>query len=542
MFYDGKYFCVSPETYDEVYSLRRAGFRKKKGDSLWRARFVSQAVRYKKFPREIINEVYEQYEEAIKRNREGTKYDDTDEYAYQQRGVDAMKKLMFDEKGNPFLFSSAYLADDMGIGKTKQLIMLREQTGLHRTLVVCPATAKYNWRDQLQQWGKERDICVVEGRAAVFPSDATIVIINFDICAFYAEELREKEWDLVILDEAQYQKNKKSARARAIYGGRTPQGNVLSPVPAKCRVAASGTPVLSRPEELYSTLHYLDPIAWPDYGRFVARYCGAYRDAFGRLNTKGASNLEELHDRLAATILVRRRKRQEVAFTGLSTKHLLPPTIVRPEADEHFLDIQERTADILWRMGINPEESVTEESYDRIVRAFNKDPKCPVPFDEISRVYAETGVAKIPHAVSYIKEKLSERDKLLVFAHHREVIRSIAEAFPNTLVINGAVSAKKRFDRQKLFQDDPEYRLMVAEIRAGGVALTLTAASMVAFIEGSWVPADMQQAADRIDRVTQKEPNIYVSSLIAEGTLDPYMMFVRNRKNKIVKKILDGNL
>ena len=164
-----------------------------------------------------------------------------------------------------------------------------------------------------------------------------------------------------------------------------------------------------------------------------------------------------------------------------------------------------------------------------------------VSFDEMSRVRHETALAKVPDVVTFLKDAVSNH-KVVVFAHHRDVIEQIKDAFGDAAVIlYGGMSEKVKNENIDKFQNDDNVKLFVGSIKAAGVAITLTAASHVVFAELDWVPGNMTQAEDRCHRIGQTD-NVLVQHLVLEGSLDAHMAYKLVEKQEVIDKALDEDI
>ena len=212
----------------------------------------------------------------------------------------------------------AILADDMGLGKTRQTIVsLRHLTpGGHR-LVVCPASVKRNWAREIAIVAPDSTVLVIEGTAPAAPT-AEWVVINYDILGRHIDQFLRVPWAALVFDEAHYLKNHTSARSKlarqltvaAAAANRTLAVQLLT-----------GTPLTSRPRDLFVLLQLADHPLGRSFLAFARRYCAAEKGEYG-WKTGGASNIEELTVQLHGVML--RRSKDDVLSLPPKLRTWLP--------------------------------------------------------------------------------------------------------------------------------------------------------------------------------------------------------------------------
>ena len=432
--------------------------------------------------------------------------------------------------------SRVLFADEMGLGKSIETIAaINTRPGAHQILVVCPATLKINWIREFKKWTtKFLDFEIVSGTKPVNIS-ANVVVINYDILRAHRAALREFNWDYVILDEVHYLKSKKADRTREVFGGikRNEKKEIIDrvePLTFKNILMLTGTP-LNKPKELWPLLQVLDADGLgADWFSYAKRYCGLFeitrwnqqKQIKERVGWKwdGATNLEELQQIMRSRFMVRRLKKD--VLKELPTKRrqvivLEPKSALRKLVRKELL------------------------SYENYSPPNNFDPEL-VPnraFDQLSQLRKEIALKKVPYAVEHIKEVLDETNKIVVWAHHHEVLSAIEESFKGNCVrVDGRVSLAERQSAIDRFQNDGDCKIFIGGIQAAGVGLTLTAASTVIFVELDWTPGNISQAEDRCHRIGQKE-SVLVQHIVLEGSLDERMVQVLIQKQEIIDKTLD---
>jgi len=130
---------------------------------------------------------------------------------------------------------------------------------------------------------------------------------------------------------------------------------------------------------------------------------------------------------------------------------------------------------------------------------------------------------------------------LVVFAIHKRVIKHLKENFPNAVKVDGSVTQKQTQEAVDNFQNDPNIQLFIGNIRAAGVGLTLTAASNVAIIQFPWSPSVLNQAIDRVHRITQKK-QVTAWNLVGENTIEERILNILRNKESIISQVLDGEI
>jgi SWI/SNF-related matrix-associated actin-dependent regulator 1 of chromatin subfamily A len=453
------------------------------------------------------------------------------------------------------------LGDEMGLGKTIQAIGYMNLADVWTAMVVCPANLKVNWQRELERWLVEpRNIHLVDTSDPP-PPDAEVVIINYErlIRPAMLESLMGWCWELLIVDEAHNLKTPTAKRTIAVLGQRANQKKKIEESQgllhrSQAFLALTGTAMLNRPYEMWTLVHTLDPEGFPDRHKYGVRYCDGHQirvgwDKYGGADGpdgtptgapimawdyKGASNLTELQDKLRGKCLVRRLK--EHVLPELPPKRheiivLEPKGVVTP------LKRQMK----LWKRLAAPLEEINAEDraawMDAVARL---EAELEVAFEEMSSERKKIAVAKIPAVVEHVRNLLDNHDlpKLVVFAHHHEVIDALIEAVPESVWIDGRVSAGKRQDAVDIFQGNPDCRVMIAGIRAAGEGITLTAASHEVFAELDWTPARNQQAEDRCHRIGQ--PNmVLIQQMVYDGSIDAMIAKLLVHKMRIAELALD---
>lgn len=455
--------------------------------------------------------------------------------------------------------SGTLIADEMGLGKTIQALgLVNYDRSIESVLVICPASLKLNWEREAKKW-LVRDMSVGVADSRSFP-DRDFVIINYDILDRHISSIRNRRWDLVVLDEAHYIKNPEAKRTKLVLGekrwdaARESWQVVQPPIPARIRLALTGTPILNRPQEMWSMVEWcmMDVPAWrrPEHfrsrTRFWARYAGYRQGRYG-WEFSGPQNLQELQREARLHFMIRRTKNQVLEDLPPKRRQVIE---ISSEGYERVLQREREAFERQHQMLAEAEEAMIlakvagdEQAYHDAVRQLRE--AYSVSFEEMSRVRHEVGLATVEAAESLLSDVIESLDKVVVFAHHHDVIDRVMEiasevcGSKNAAVkLVGGMSASAKQDAVDRFQSDPEVKVFVGSITAAGVGINLTAASHVIFVELDWVPANISQAEDRCHRIGQKD-SVTVQHIVLEGSLTARMAKVLVEKQTTIQQAME---
>lgn len=443
----------------------------------------------------------------------------------------------------------ALIADEMGLGKTIQAIgVINADPSIKRVLILCPALLRRNWERELRKWlTREMKIQVIMERDLPSP-DAEIVVVNYDKLVGKLGDplvaaLKRTQWDLLVADEAHVLKNYKAARTIAVVGSER-EGIVGIDKSARRKIYLTGTPLLNRPIELWTLIHSLNPSEFNNWWHFARRYAGAVRGEYG-IDVSGATNLEELQDRLRQSVMIRRRKADVLKELPPKRRYLVELDYEGNREVERALKAEKQAydemEDELARLRAKAELAKLDENeaaYKEAVKNLQEVGR--VAFSKISKVRHEVAVLKIPFVIGHLGEMLEEGiEKIIVFAHHHDVVHALRDHFSNqAVVLTGETPPEEKDRAVQAFQTAKNVKLFIGSIRAAGVGITLTASSNVVFAELDWVPAMITQAEDRAHRIGQPS-SVTVQHLVFNGSLDARIAKTLIEKQEIYEKVLD---
>jgi SNF2 family DNA or RNA helicase len=146
--------------------------------------------------------------------------------------------------------------------------------------------------------------------------------------------------------------------------------------------------------------------------------------------------------------------------------------------------------------------------------------------------------AKIEQLVSDVRELLEENRKVLIFSQFTSMLQMIRKELPEALYLDGSVEAEKRGELVKSFQEDPNSRLFLLSLKAGGIGLNLTAADTVILFDPWWNDAVERQAIDRAHRIGQKK-TVFAKRYIVPNSIEEKMLQIKAKKQHLADQLLD---
>ncbi len=450
-------------------------------------------------------------------------------YEYQMEGVNFIEY----HKGR------VIIADVMGLGKTIQaLAWLQLRKDVKKVLITCPSSLKINWQEEIEKWvTRKLKVQILEGITS-YEITGDVVIVNYDILNDWIIDLKLTNFDVCIGDELHFVKNSKSLRAKAFI-------EITKTIPNI--IGLTGTPIENDPMEIFGLVNLVNKNIFPNYIKFIERYCdgkqveqrvqgGKVRKVWKR---NGFTNQAELHRILKKHVMLRRTK-DEVdlqlppkTYANIDLK--IDNWSLYKEAEDDFIQyikesynakIQKQLED-----GLTDDEPDLHEKLDAISRA--------PALAKIQALKMLAAQGKMNQVISWVKDFMETDEKLIIFAINKVIVKTLMDAFPFAVKIDGSTSKAKRNDAVKSFQNDAKCRLFIGNMKAAGIGLTLTAASKVAIVQFPWNPGELVQAEDRAHRITQKE-KVTIYKFVAKDTIEERIVNLLKHKQIEIDKIIDG--
>jgi SWI/SNF-related matrix-associated actin-dependent regulator of chromatin subfamily A-like protein 1 len=413
----------------------------------------------------------------------------------------------------------AILADDMGLGKTRQsIVALTEAAPQGPWLVVAPASVKWNWAREIGM-ARPGESAHVVGPALPPPRGfAGWVVVNYDVLGRHLAALAALPWTGLVFDEAHYLKNHTSQRSKHAR-------HLVALAPDAFLHALTGTPLTNRPRDLFPLLQLVGHPMGRSFLSFAKRYCAAEHNGFGWV-TDGASNLEELRVQLHGVML--RRTKDEVLDLPPKLRTWVPVQVPENTGKKETRRVLETLiAGALGRARDRRGGDGVGQDRTRLLA-------------DLTRARVAIARAKVANTLEFVEGVLAQEEKAIVFSAYDEPVQKIAAHFgAQAVLLTGATPTVQRQALVDRFQTDPEVRVFVANLVAGGVGITLTAARQVVFNDLDWVPANHWQAEDRAYRIGQTG-TVNVTYFAAEGTIDEFVAYALRTKSALIEAVVEG--
>lgn len=448
---------------------------------------------------------------------------------YQQTGVSWLRFVTG-------LGLGACLADDMGLGKTVQVIGLLlhrksnrkddEPTQAKPSLLVVPASLLANWKAELERFAPTISFLIAHpsgnmtGNRQIEKQDAQgldLLITTYGMLS-RSEWLRQYDWDLVILDEAQ-----------AIKNSGTRQSRTVKELKAAARVVMTGTPVENRLSDLWSLFDFLNP-----------GLLGGAKAFAGLVKQMEARASYQPLRTLVGPYILRRLKTDKRVIADLPEKVEMSAfcTLSREQAalyEQAVRDLAQKLEEVdgIQRRGLV------------LAQLMKLKQICNHPAQLVGTGdYAPEHSGKFQRLAEICEELGERQEKALVFTQFREITGPLAQLLEGVfgrpgLVLHGGTAVAQRRRLVESFQSEDGPPFFVLSLKAGGTGLNLTAACHVIHFDRWWNPAVENQATDRAFRIGQKR-NVLVHKFVCRGTVEERIDEMIAEKSSLSGDVIDG--
>ena len=406
---------------------------------------------------------------------------------------------------------AAIIADEMGLGKTLQAIgtaiMKKEIFGFRKTLVVCPASLKEQWKKEIEKFSDEKAL-VVQG----FPDERVeqykdehhyFFIVNYEMVMRDQRLINKGGFDFLILDEAQRAKNYETKTA-----------NSLKRLEVKHKLVITGTPIENRLIDIFSIMGILDPHFLGPLWEFSYQHCLFDPLRYNKIN--GYYNLKSLNKKLEK-VLIRREKRKVI--DQLPNIHQLNiPVQLSPLQEDYHSSYARGLAQILHKKFLTPYDMQRMQLLLANMR---------MVCDSTYLIDEETNESPKLEELQYVLlEKLDIRNtrrKIIIFSEwikvHKLIGKMLRENNIGFVELNGKIPVKSRGELIRKFEENDQYKVFLST-EAGGSGLNLQVADILINFELPWNPAKKNQRIGRIDRLGQKSKKLTIFNFITKDSIE----------------------
>gem|GEM_PF-6408210 len=418
------------------------------------------------------------------------------------------------------------LADDMGLGKTVQalayLTRLKADGELGISLMVGPVVTLANWEAEMRRFAPDLKYHRYSGPAwkRYLPGpgeDVDLIIVSYQTLRNDIEKFIDRDWDHIILDEAHYVKNASSRTFKAVKS-----------IKAAHRLSLTGTPLENHLNELWSQMSFLNPGLLGSRNGFIQRYVKPVEKDGDDVA------LVRLSETVAPFIL--RRKKSEVL-------HDLPPkdeTVLRCDMTDDQAEAYHTARELYFRQvsGLLSDEGLSGARI-QIFTILSKLRLLAIHPPLAGEQFSHITSGKMAVLDSLMEEILEEDHKTLVFSQFLGALDRTEKTCRrhNWQFSRLTGSTKNREEPIRNFQENPDTRVFLLSLRAGGVGINLTAADYVILLDPWWNPAVEAQAVDRAHRMGQTRP-VMAYRLITAGTIEEKVLELQEKKKNLIAGVL----
>ena len=414
------------------------------------------------------------------------------------------------------------LLDEQGLGKTIQaLYCIRESlspglstcTNLEALIIVCPAIMQATWKHHVKQILGDLHIKILIHSYEWYSKEEHLKEVIKKINKSYQNIA-------IIVDEAHYIKTPTSKRTQSVFA-------LLKLPQVSFKILLTGTPITRDIDDLYIPLKIFYPNFCKSIYEFRKRFMNCIRTFFGE-TYKGyrSDGAKEYIIAMLQRISLRRTKRT----AGIN----LPPIVRTPV----YIDINKEIAKESLKLLDYATKIINGSNYDTYKTNLEAEA------NHIASIRKALGIAKVPQTLAYIQTVVDANiDKLVIFGVHIDVVNLIVESLSKKYKdytihkITGATTQKQRNTIIDMFQNNDKKQILVANMVACGVGVTLTKASTVVFAELDFTPSNIMQAEARVHRITQNN-SVNSIFLLANDSIDVKIIGLIKSKIEIIKGTL----
>ena len=429
---------------------------------------------------------------------------------------------------------AAIIADEMGLGKTLQAIataiLKKEIFGFSKTLIVCPATLKSQWKKEIEKFTHEKALIVTgfpDQREELYQEENYhFFIVNYEMVLRDSQAINQAGFDFLILDEAQKIKNYETKTAGAV-----------KRIRSKHTLIITGTPIENRLIDIYSIINVLDPYFLGPLWEFSYQHCLFDPEKKDKIN--GYCDLTKLNNKLSG-ILIRREK--YMVMDQLPDKQQIEISVsLSPLQEEYHASFFAGVARIIAKKFLTPYDQ------QQLILLLNN---ARMVCDSTYLIDEETNESpKMEKLKEILLEKFDIQNtnrKIIIFSEwikiHKIIAAMLRENKIGFVELNGKVPVKLRGELIKEFEENDNCKIFLST-EAGGAGLNLQVADMLINFELPWNPAKKNQRIGRIDRLGQKSKKLTIYNFVSRNSIEQQIADGLIVKQSLFDSVLsDSNL
>lgn len=406
---------------------------------------------------------------------------------------------------------NAIIADEMGLGKTIQAIgaaiLKKEIFGFTKTLVVCPASLKEQWKKEVEKFSDEKAL-VVQGtpdeRAEQYKDkEHFLFIVNYETVLRDQLAINKAGIDFLILDEAQRAKNYETKTASS-----------LKRLEAKHKLVITGTPIENRLIDIFSIMGILDPEFFGPLWEFSYQHCLFDPERHNKIN--GYYDLQKLNKKLEE-VLIRREKRKVIDQLPNLQQINIPVELSPLQADYHG-SYARALSRIIRKKFMTPYDLQKMQLLLASMRMV-----CDSTYLIDDETNESPKLEELKHILLEELDVTNKDTKIIIFSEwikvHKLIGKLLRENNIGFVELNGKIPVPARGELIRKFESNPQYKIFLST-EAGGSGLNLQVADTLINFELPWNPAKKNQRIGRIDRLGQKSNKLTIFNFITRNSIE----------------------
>jgi len=421
----------------------------------------------------------------------------------------------FQKTGIEFLIKNdrCILADATGTGKSVQVIIASKLLpDNYDVLIVTTKSLQYNFFIELAYF--DNRVSVVDKKW----ESNKYTIIRYSSLSKWKKEILDKDFQVIICDECHLLKHNKSNRSQIFLDFINKSKKGIKKV-----WLLTGTPIDNRPSEYYNLLRIIKHDLSKDWQKYMETYCNGYIDIYGRWNTKGASNLDDLHNKTKDIILRRLKENVLKDFPNKFRSTIWLKLENKKKYDSAIKD---------WKK-IKHEELGSDYNPDSYSNEMTK--------ILIWRMFCAYEKIEDGSTIDLLQNEIEKGNKIFMLTNFTKVIDYTYKKLGDKIssFIDGRIDAAERMKIIEEFNDNPEKKVLISNMAVGTIGYNIQSANIVYINDLSLKPSDMIQGEDRAWRIGQKK-DVTVLYPLYKDTVEEHLYNMLIDKNKIFSKVVDG--